>query len=76
VRGEKIFDCLSSETDLEHGVPKRNLPSGFGGNQRLRDQTAEENQHSVQYFAAQQIDCDGDENRVSSHRRREPFVHS
>ena len=51
------------------------LPAGFGGDPRFRDQTAEQNQDGVKELAVKTIHGDRDQNRVSAHRRRQPFVH-
>jgi len=51
------------------------LPAGFGGDPRFRDQTAEQNQDGVEQLAMKTIHGDCNQNCVSAHGRREPFVH-
>jgi hypothetical protein len=50
-------------------------PTRFDGNKCFRDQTAEQNQDGVKELAVKTIYGDRDQNRVSAHRRRQPFVH-
>jgi hypothetical protein len=53
-----------------------NLPTGFNSDKRFGDEGAEEEENGVEQFAMQQIHREGDQNYVSTHRRRESLIHS
>ena len=68
-RGNRVF---------RNGTGMRHMgcnPAGFDCNESSGDEEEEQRENSVKEDTAQKKDSDGNQNRISSHRRRKSLVH-